>query len=214
MVDYGNTMCRNCNAVHPPHEWVTESLQTKSQAKEIVFLLSQVFLNQGGGRQLPAGGPITNAEASRPLIIGVLIHAGVTYVANSGGPSQAFNEVVRRIRLSKPALVRVQAAGANPTTRGGTAIGAAALAACQAPGGNMPLSCAAPKLIDAAIRAGGAGAYAMSEVWFDARRFNQKITVTTARPEAMGAGIFTDHGQSRLSCATCQNVVPMQLCVH
>jgi hypothetical protein len=215
MVTYGNTHCRNCNTIHPQGSHVDESLETKRRAKEIVFHMSQIFLNQGLGRALPPGGaPLVRRELERPTIIGVLVAGGRTHVANSGGSSPFFNEAIRRIQRHIPNLIHVQTVIQPVLTRGRTQIPPATIANCQVDNG--PLQCAAPKLIDAANRTVGQNLrlhYSMSEVWFDASTFERSTVVTDRRNEAAIARVHTDHGRSRTSCQTCQNVLPMLLCL-
>jgi len=215
MVTYANTFCANCLAVHPVGDHIDENLETKRRTKEIVFHLSLIFNRMGGGRARPVGLAITNAEASRPLIVGVLTAGPRTYVARSGGPgaAPAFDEALRQVLQSLPTLQIAGPVVVPVLTRGGTAIGAANIAGCHVPGSNVPLQCAAPKLIDAANRDPLAVMpYHMSEVWFDAHNYERATAVTATRSEATIAGVFTDHGHTRLSCATCQNVVPILMC--
>lgn len=215
MLTYGNTNCQNCNGIHAVADHVTENLATKRRAKEIVFHLSQIWHKMGLARHLPGGGHITTNEARRPLIIGVLTAGPQTFVAHSGGPANAFNTAIQRIMVTLPGLIYAGNVTVPVATRGGTAVGAGIIAGCQAPGGNAPLSCAAPKLIDAANRdAAAVMPYHMSEVWFDARTYDRATVVTDARKEVNIAGVHTDHGRSRLSCATCVNVVPILMCAN
>lgn len=214
MVTYADTHCQHCNAIHAPALHIDESLETKRRSKEIVHHLSLIYNRQGGGRVVPAGAPlITNAEADRPYIIGVLRAGPLTFVSHSGGASATFTEALRRITLTMPGLIIASPVILPVRTRGQTAIAPAVIAGCQAPGSNVPLSCAAPKLIDAANRNPAAiMPYSMSEVWVDVRNFERATAVTGARTEAIIAAVHTDHGHSRLSCATCQNVVPILMC--
>lgn len=216
MVTYANTLCQHCNAIHAPAIHIDENLETKRRTKEIVHHLSLIYNRQGGGRTVPAGAPqITNAEAERPYIIGVLKAGPLTFVAHSGGASATFTEALRRVTMTMPGLILAGPVVVPVQTRGGTPIAPAVIAGCQAPlpGGNVPLSCAAPKLIDAANRNPAAiMPYFMSEVWVDVRNFERATAVTGARTELVIAGVHTDHGHSRQSCATCQNVVPILMC--
>ena len=45
--------------------------------------------------------------------------------------------------------------------------------------------------------------YQMSEVWFDPKAFRRR---------AAGKDVYTDHGESRDSCGTCQKILPMMMC--
>ncbi|MGO9337640.1 MAG: hypothetical protein ACLPY1_09050 [Terracidiphilus sp.] len=211
MVTYANTVCGTCLAPHAVNHHLTESLATKRRAKEIVFHLMQIYNKTGMG-----AGALTNAEREARFVFGVLVAGAHTLVGVSGVAVPAnFAMAVGRI----PGVNLVGAVAAPVRTYGGTVIAPGVIVACQAPGANVPLSCAAPKLIVAANllhAAGGAAApnvpYAMSEVWCDPRQWERRTAVTATRNEAAINAVFTDHGQSRLSCATCQNLLPLLMC--
>lgn len=210
MLTYANTMCTSCNAVHAPAQQLTESLATKRRAKEMVFHLMQIYQRTGAG-----AGALTAAQREARFVFGVLVAGAQTYVGVSG-IAVPFNFTMAVGRI--PGVTAVGAVAPPVRTYGGTLIAQGAIAACQAPGANVPLSCAAPKLIFAANLLHAAHAanapYSMSEVWFDPRQWDRKTAVTDTRNELALAAVFTDHGQSRLSCGTCQALLPLMMCPH
>lgn len=214
MVTYANTKCINCDAVHPPVDWINESPATKRVLMEIVFQMSVIFNRQHGGRARPAAAPLSTAEVNRPVMVGVLIAGGLTFVAQSGGPHPLFIEALRRVQLTRGGLTL---AGAVPvggvTTRGGTPIPQFNISACQAAAAPAPLSCAAPKLIHAAnLMVPPGTAYTMSEVFYDARSEERATVVTATQSEALIYARHSGHGRSQVSCPTCENVVPYLMC--
>jgi len=210
MRTYANTVCTNCAAIHPVAQQLTESLFTKRRAKEVVFQLMQIYRQTGAG-----AGALTSAERKARFVFGVLVAGGQTFVGVSGTALPAnFTLAVGRI----PGVTVAGAVTSPVHTFGGTLLKAGTIAACQGEGGNIPLSCAAPKLIVAANALRAAQAfntpYAMSEVWFDPNQWDRRTVVTDSRKEVKIAEVFTDHGKSRSSCATCQALLPMLMCPH
>jgi hypothetical protein len=197
---------------YPRPSALTENLATKRRAKEIVFQLMQIYQQTGQG-----AGALTAAQREARFVFGVLVAGTLTFVGVSGAAVPPnFALAVRRV----PGVQAVGATVPLPVhTYGGTLLTPVVIAGCQAGGANAPLSCAAPKLIVAATLLHGVPGgvnvpYAMSEVWFDPKLWDRKTAVTNTRKEADLALVFTEHGQSRLSCATCQNLLPLLMCPH
>ena len=194
-ITYGaDRRCRRCLGDPRQHE-VFETELSKAAAKVVLDSLMRITESNEVAK-------LTRGEREARFMFGVLVCPSRQLLAACSGMATpaSFKAALRadtRFTLcedvKRPVLCRGKRGVANGQ-----------IGACRFD--NVPLACAAPKLVDYANRQGYAMPYHMTEVWFDPKvaRWNSK---NQEKPPK-----FTDHGETRTSCETCKRVLPLLLC--
>ena len=190
---------------------------SRAAAMEVLAALMAVTDPHGGSG-------LTRNEREARFMFGVLLVPGRRPLAAASGTSMPAS-MMAAVGL----LPGFDLAGAviHPVRgRGGALLDPGVIGRCKVT--NEPLACAAPKLVDHANRNAYAMPYHMSELWFDpnASRRNLRRAPVFEREFQAGninsfsdwlalrrtARVWTEHSDTRESCDTCKNVLPMLLC--
>ena len=223
-VTYG--VDQHCTICHGPRE-NHQVFETERSQDDTLNVVAQLMLTTDD--ELP-GQTLSRADREARFMVGVLLAGGLRLVAASGiqVPASLTNAMA-----SLPGYTLCTDVMKPVKSRGGVPIADNVIAACQID--NVPLACAAPKLIDFANRRHLPMPYHMSEIWFDPKTFRRKLDKVNPRFENIyikstnfedtfrdrlniwlkerdKVKVFTEHGDTRVSCDTCKGVLPMLLC--
>ncbi|AOF89766.1 hypothetical protein BSY16_934 [Sinorhizobium sp. RAC02] len=194
---YGAGVCRNCRNVHGVGQHLIESGASKAYIE--IFIANLMITASADW-----------ATKNRRFMVGVLVPKGpshkVLIACSKDGNKNGFEAAARRMgnTIICPDVQR------PVVTRGGKRLSEDMVASCR--DGNEPLTCAAPKLIDYAIRHGYPTPFDMTEVFIDPRShagFFQRDSNTGVLSPTKA---FSTHGVSIESCKTCANLVPTMMC--
>ena len=205
---------QTCQICHGPasHHQIFETEISRAAAMEILAAL-MVITDADNGAKFVA------RDRTARFMFGVLIAQGMPPLVACSCEAE-IPKTLQWVMFTERRFTLCGHVQRPVLSRGRREIADSQIKVCQVD--NKPLCCAAPKLVDYANRHGYPMPYHMTEVWFDPNAFRRRLK--TAPNYQSGSDLalwlkmrsdkfkFTEHGETRESCKTCKNLLPLLLC--